>query len=501
MPASRVHFPAAYGGINVLSGIGNTKPPDATYISNWIPRSGYLTPRKGFAFRYNAPLGGGSIQSMMPHSGGSLVIGGNGQLNAVNATTWVSIATSAGPYASNQWQYTQFQDRLILCNGSNTPVSWNGTAFANLVITGVTASTLIGCQTYKGRVYYWQANARSFWYPIAGAFQGALTQFDLGTFVDGAGTLLCLVPVTFDGGSGPDDMLAAVFSNGQVFLYQGDDPASANSWEQVTRWVIPQPKGYRPWVNIGATTVIGTVSGPVDLQRSLSTGPSDYSNTFSQKISGVVTVDPNVTTITKIEYLQAQNDRLLIQTKWEGTTLREMLVMDTDSRAWTLFGNLAEQMGAFTVIDGRLIGSDGSSTAVSEYAWATPVTDYYDNTTNSITYDYTPAYWDFEAPGVRKQVVGVSVRSSGSFSASGAVATVTIARDLEVTGFGGGGTPSTGVVVSTAVLSAANSGEAVYACTGNGYEFAIGMSFGSQGSNENFKLYGFDVLVQTGGPL
>lgn len=500
MPASRVAFPAAYGGINVLSGIGNTKPPDATWISNWIARAGYLAPRKTLTLRYTAALGGGQIASMMPHSGGSLVVAGNGQLNAVNATTWVSIATSAGPYGSNFWQYTQFQDRLILCNGINTPVSWNGTAFANLVITGVVAGTLIGCQTFKGRVYYWQANARSFWYAAANAFQGALNQFDLGTFVDGDGTLLSIVPVTFDGGSGPDDMLAFLFSNGQVFLYQGDDPASANSWEQVTRWVIPQPRGYRPWVNIGATTVVGTISGPVDLQRSLSTGPSDISATFSQKISGVVTVDPATVNITRIEYLQVQNERLLIQTKWEGATLRECLVMDTDARAWTLFGNWAEAIGALTTIGGRLIASDGSSTSVTEYSEGT--TDYYDNTTNGVSYDYVSAYWDFDAPGVRKQITGVTIRSSGTLNAAGFAATVNIARDLEVSGFSGAGTPSTTVAVSSTTISTASSGEAMYTCSSNGFEFAIGFSYSaSVAFNSDFKLYGFDVLVKTGGPI
>ncbi len=495
----RVTVPAPSGGLNVLVDPDAIELPDAIRCTNMIPRIGGLELRLGTLWA-SSPGGGTAITTLAPHSNGTIVAAYGANLNARTASgVWPSVATVGGK-TNAEWNYTQYQDILIMCNGADTPVSWNGTAFGLLVITGVTASTLIGCQTFKGRVYYWQANARSFWYDAANAFQGALNQFGLGTFVDGDGTLLSIVPVTFDGGSGPDDMLAFLFSNGQVFLYQGDDPGSAYSWEQVTRWVIPQPRGYRPWVNIGATTVVGTISGPVDLQRSLSTGPSDISATFSQKISGVVTVDPATVNITRIEYLQVQNERLLIQTKWEGATLRECLVMDTDARAWTLFGNWAEAIGALTTIGGRLIASDGSSTSVTEYSEGT--TDYYDNTTNGVSYDYVSAYWDFNAPGVRKQITGVTIRSSGTLNAVGFAATVSIARDLEVSGFSGAGTPGTAVAVSSTTISTASSGEAMYTCSSNGFEFAIGFSYSaSVAFNSDFKLYGFDVLIKTGGPI
>lgn len=350
----RVTVPAPSGGLNVLVDPDAIELPDAIRCTNMIPRIGGLELRLGTLWA-SSPGGGTAITTLAPHSNGTIVAAYGANLNARTASgVWPSVATVGGK-TNAEWNYTQYQDILIMCNGADTPVSWNGTAFGLLVITGVTASTLIGCQTFKGRVYYWQANARSFWYAAAGAYQGALTQFDLSKFTYRDGQLLFAVPLTFDGGSGPDDMLAFVFSNGEVLLYQGDDPGSANSWEQVGRYSIPQPRGRRAWTQSGSTTIVGTVSGPVDLQKALSAGPVDVSSNISPKIAGTVYVLTD--SYSRIEMLQLPDQRLLLHVKFDLTSLAvEILAMDIDSRGWCYFS--WTDVTSLAVSNGRLVIGD-----------------------------------------------------------------------------------------------------------------------------------------------
>lgn len=503
---ARVSLPAPYGGLNVLAGAGNIELPDALQCTNFIPRVKCIETRKGSIWEYQTGSAG-YIKTIASHSNGTIVIAYDGVLRGVNSATWATVATTGVLSAVDVWQYTQFGDRLLFVNGIAAPQEWNGSAFAALTITGVTATTLVGVQTFKGRTYYWQNRARGFWYAAAGAFQGALTFFNLGQFLDSDGTLLFMVPLTIDGGSGPDDIAAFVFSNGQVLLYQGDDPGAVSAWEQIGRFRIPQPKGHKAWTIIGATTIIGTVSGPVDLQRALQLGPVDLTSTFGQQISGTVTITPDID-VTRIELLQAQDDRLLLQMTYgvdpisATEQLQEILVMDMDSRRWCLFRGWEQVATSIGLTGGQLLLGDGGHI----YTYAGNGGDQVGNgfsSTVSVHYTCLSAYTDLGAPGDRKQVTAFSIGSAVPLASTTAITAVTIGAAADFVSQGALAAPTVSKTVPT---TAVFNDEQWYSFNANGYDLAFGVELAGQSVTgaavaNPIRIYRFDLQVKTGGPL
>lgn len=287
-----IAIPAPVGGWNARDALDKMQATDAVRLVNWIPRAGYVESRKGYT-QYVTAIGGvatpfaglgGAVESLMAYRG----TGGEKLLCAAGGNIWdISTATAGSlksALTSDRWQYTAFENLLIMTNGADKPQIYNGTTVADIVATGPTVTTLWGCNTFKGRVYYWQKNAQSFWYATAGAYQGTLTQFDLSEQLQTGGTLVMMVTWTLDSGSGIDDLAAFIFSTGEVLLYQGDDPGNANAWAMIGRFQIGVPLGIRAHAKVGGTEIIITRDGYVDLAQALKDGRYSENSAYSNKI-------------------------------------------------------------------------------------------------------------------------------------------------------------------------------------------------------------------------
>lgn len=281
-----IAMPAPVGGWNARDPLSAMPMGDAVTMINMVSRGLYVETREPFV--YLTPSTYDYVHTLIPHYGTT-----NARLLACDYDTIKEISTGtsttigSGFTGALPWQYTAFQGLTILTNGANSAQSYNGTALAVLVTTGATPASLWGCNTYKGRVYYWKKNDDSFWYAAAGAYQGALTEFPLDTQLSRGGYLVMMVSMTMDSGAGADDLAAFVFSTGEVLIYQGDDPGSVSAWELVGKYMIPQPLGIRGNVRIGANTIVMTRRGYVSLNAIMrgETGPTGY---LSDKISKAV---------------------------------------------------------------------------------------------------------------------------------------------------------------------------------------------------------------------
>jgi hypothetical protein len=280
MPA--IAFPCPVGGWNARDALDKMDPTDAVKMVNLIPRAGYCETRKGSLLHVSGL--GGPVDSLIPYrgtGGADLIAAANG--NLWDITSGVATSLKSG-LTNNRWQYNHFNDLAILTNGVDTPQVYNGAVFANIVVTGVTATTLWGSNTFKGRAYYWQQNAQSFWYAAAGSYQGALTKFDLSTQIQSGGSLIMMVTWTLDSGDGIDDLAAFVFSTGEVLLYAGDDPGNAAAWALQGRFQIGEPLGIRAHEKVGGTEIIITRDGYVDLGAALNEGRYSEESSYSAKI-------------------------------------------------------------------------------------------------------------------------------------------------------------------------------------------------------------------------
>ena len=414
-----VSLPAPYGGQNNKDGIYNLSPEFASSLVNWIPGPGYLDAR-GPCIAYSSGTVGAPIQAIWGHPSGTGVFATDvGELYEVLPV--IGSALDATP-TSGDFHGNVFQDRLILCNGVDTPRIYNGTAVSTGTYTGITTpADLYGSLTFKGRVYYWEQGARRFWYAAAGAFQGALSSFDLATFTRGDGTLVSIAPMTFDGGQGPDDLIAFLFSNGEVLVYQGDDPGNANAWQQVGAFRIGKMVGRACWAVVGSSTLVATDLGVVDLARALSTGAMDDSAVIGQQF-GAQNMIFGSSAITDRQLIFDPGNRILWLALFDQTAIgsaQNMLAlhgMDTESRAWFTTSQIAYGAGgigsasAFGLVGGVVrmgASSTGRLITAPQRTNDLAANDFF----NAGAITYTSAqYFTLDSPNRNKQGQAIAVQ-------------------------------------------------------------------------------------------
>ena len=267
-------LPAPVGGWNARDALATMPITDAERLDNWFPDTTYVMPRPGSDTF--SPVLNGDVETIMQWAGGSTVkllvaVGGALVYAATSGTAGVS--TVATGYSSDQWQYVNFGagggNYLMMVNGTDLAQQYNGTAASAVsasVADGSLTSTFTNINEFQQRLYFTKAGSLKFYYfKTANAISGSIESFDLSGLFDKAGELVAMGTWTRDGGAGMDDLAAFITSQGQVAVYQGTDPASANTWALVGVYSIPRPLGYRCVEKFGGDLVVLTAQGVLPL--------------------------------------------------------------------------------------------------------------------------------------------------------------------------------------------------------------------------------------------
>lgn len=335
MPAASI--PAPTGGWNARDSRDKMEQTDAVVLDNWIPRAGYCETRRGYSA--HATGLGGTVESTIAFRGAA----SNKLLAAANGNLWDITAAGAGVsiksgLANNLWQSEHHSGKIILCNGANTPQVYDGTTIADIVVSGVTASTLWGVNNYKGRNFYWAKNSQSFWYAAAGSYQGALTEFRLERVARKGGYLVQMLTWTLDAGDGVNDLAAFVMSTGEVLIYQGDDPGTATSWALQGLFSIGEPIGIRAHARVAGTEIIATKDGYLDLGKALNGARYNEESAYSYKI--IRAAKDAATQFASIEgwaCLLYPAGNMFIVNVPQSTTTSVQHVRDTTNGGWCRF--------------------------------------------------------------------------------------------------------------------------------------------------------------------
>jgi hypothetical protein len=153
----------------------------------------------------------------------------------------------------------------------------------------VDVTTLNGVNVYKGRLFFLQKDSLSFWYLAAGAAGGALTEFDISAECKRGGYLVAMANWTRDAGDGQDDVACFFTSQGEVIVYAGNNPASANSWAKIGTFFIGRPLGNRCTLQYGADLLVLTENGVFPLSTALKAGTVESQYAVSFKIEKAFT--------------------------------------------------------------------------------------------------------------------------------------------------------------------------------------------------------------------
>lgn len=280
--AQGVPLPPPTGGWDAISPLANMPADRAIKLDNWVPRPGWIEPRNGFLPRCTG-LGDSrtSVQTVMAYNsfgGGVKLFGVAGNTIYDCSTVGTAVATNINALSNSRMQYVQFSNPssvqyLFACNGIDEPVLYNGSTWANAIITGsgVDSTTFIQVAVHKGRLWFVQANSTQAVYMALGAITGTGTVFDLGQFMSKGGYLVAIGTWTVDTRQTVDEYIAFMTSRGQVIVYQGTDPSTASTWNLVGRYDVGHPIGTRCFSRIAGDLLVITIDGVVGMSEMLST--------------------------------------------------------------------------------------------------------------------------------------------------------------------------------------------------------------------------------------
>lgn len=340
-------LPAPVGGLNGRDGRAAMPPGDAFVMDNWFPSNATVDTRKG-TLTYTTGIGA-ACESLETFSGNGLtrmLAFGGGKVFAITATGVVGAPLATGR-TSNIVSTTAFSNAgsqfLLGVSGADAPFSYDGTTFTSLVITGLTGSqnNLHGIFAFKGRVYLTQASQLGFYYLAVGAIQGAASYFDLAQVARKGGHLLGAASFSLDSGTGPQDYIVFMTSEGEYIVYAGTDPSSAATWALVGRYYSSAPIGRKGWFNFRSDLYVINEEGVTSLSQIRTNGASGQELDFlSTKLGNYLTsLNPYTGVHGWCAVVYPKSSMLIVNAPATASTAGDyyQFVMNTDTNAWARF--------------------------------------------------------------------------------------------------------------------------------------------------------------------
>jgi hypothetical protein len=176
-------------------------------------------------------------------------------------------AISGGPFQDNE--------ALTSATGAATASAASSAASA-VVITNITTSAISHVWVHAERLFMVQGGTMKAWYLPVDAIGGAALAINLGGVFKEGGSLLFGATWSADSGSGLGDRCVFVSTEGEVAVYAGINPASANTWEKVGLYNIGRPISTQV-VKAGGDLLIATTDGIVPLSAVTQKDPAALS--------------------------------------------------------------------------------------------------------------------------------------------------------------------------------------------------------------------------------
>lgn len=336
-------LPAPTGGLDDSSSVAAMDPLFAIEMVNFFPAATELEVRKGFR-RWNLLEPG--VETLMSYSGqgGVKKLFAFTNLRIADVTTVNSTSTAYGSWTKARSSGVMFStvaaQYLVAVNGQDSAVIYNGTIWAPMSITGVTSSNLSYVTSHMNRLWFVEKDTNTAWYLGVDSISGTAQPFYLGGVFSRGGFLQSMATWTVDSGSGMDDLLIFISSEGEIAAYAGTDPSNASTWELQAVYYIGRPLTDRCTADLAGDLVFLTEFGVVAASSvigGLATGSDD--KTLSRRISKTLNeeirnrlsvVDWEISNYPKYQYL-------MVAFPPSGGQEAVQYVMNTVTGAWTKF--------------------------------------------------------------------------------------------------------------------------------------------------------------------
>ncbi|MGE0653974.1 MAG: hypothetical protein AB7P12_19835 [Alphaproteobacteria bacterium] len=270
-------IPAPVGGWDASTPLANMGAEFAVRLDNWDPEPGYVKLRRGFG-EHATGVGAGVVESLMAYHG---VATSDDALFAASASDIYEVTASGAAGAAvvtslgnGRWQHVNFTTSgghfLIIVNGADSLRAFDGSNWSTPSITGLTSSDFVHVTAHKRRLWFVLNGSTKAGYLPVDSIAGAATAFELGAVFSKGGYLQAIGSWTLDSGTGIDDLAVFISSKGQVAVYSGTDPSSADSWSLIGVFDLGPPIGRRCLTKVGGDLALITIDGVIPLSTALS---------------------------------------------------------------------------------------------------------------------------------------------------------------------------------------------------------------------------------------
>ena len=291
-------LPAPTGGWDAISALANMPPDRAVQLDNFVPRPGYIEPRRGYIDWADGMGATTPVQTITAYYAGNpsddKMFSIAGSTIYDTTLTGAATPTTVTALSSAYCEYANFTNASNLhyqfvCNGVDTPKLYNGSTWADTAITGVTQSDLVQPCVYNGRLWFTRINSLVPVYLDIGAIAGAAHEFPIGDFAGMGGYLQRIATWSVDTRQTVNDYLAFITSRGQVIVYVGTDPADADAWQLVGVYNVGRPIGRRCSLKVAGDLAILTIDGITSMNEALvSTRGSGKGKSITERIIGAI---------------------------------------------------------------------------------------------------------------------------------------------------------------------------------------------------------------------
>jgi hypothetical protein len=307
-------------------------------------------------------------------------------------------AAEVSSLTGGKWQYVNFANSagqfLIAVNGLDDMQQYNGTTWSAVAALGaVNTNTLVDITVYNQRLFFVQKDSMNVYYLAAGAISGsAVGPLRFGQVFRRGGYVMAIGTWTVDGGSGLDDNLFVISSEGEVAVYNGVDPAS--DWSLQGIYYIGRPLGRRCQTKYGSDVLLLTDRGIFPLSKARQNASIDQAIAITDKIQPTFSEQASLYFSTfGWEPVINTNDSLLIVNVPALSGTRQF-VMHLQTMGWSDFSGWAASCWAY--FQGILYYGT-SEKVVKAYSGAS---DFGDN----INSDIIPAFNYWNNRGQQKHV-------------------------------------------------------------------------------------------------
>lgn len=302
--ATGASIPSPVGGWNARDSIASMPQSDAVFLDNWFPEDSYVRVRPGFKpfatipediwepaepdlhnvrtlLSYKSREGVGKLFAAAEDGIYDITAGGEQLTPEVAATDgrfqYLNFVTAGGSF-------------LFCCNGVDDVLLYDGTDWKELneesdpALTGLPSSSITNVTNFKHRLYLCEKDSLDFWYLPVNSFAGEAQRYPMQAIFKRGGYLVAIDSWTMDGGSGIDDFLILITSEGEVAVFQGYDPANIGNWALVGLFYIGRPLSRRCFVKLGGDLGILTSQGLFQISQALQTADASDRLAISDKI-------------------------------------------------------------------------------------------------------------------------------------------------------------------------------------------------------------------------